>query len=180
MRRFARRLLRLCLLVGWASSLAVVCALWAWSYFMRETAGWSWQDQPTAVMATQVSVERGLVSVYRGTGHRARPPHVPLHFYWGRVGAAADRRPPTSFRHRLGFGYARRTFPPRPFGEVTVTFPLWLIVLALVAPVALGRRALRSSLRRARGLCLSCGYDLRASPGRCPECGMAAPVTPAP
>lgn len=34
-----------------------------------------------------------------------------------------------------------------------------------------GRRLARRDALRSRGLCPSCGYDTRASPKQCPECG---------
>ena len=37
----------------------------------------------------------------------------------------------------------------------------------------------RQTTRLREGLCLKCGYDLRGSPDRCPECGSAAPARPA-
>jgi len=53
--------------------------------------------------------------------------------------------------------------------------------LALVAGIAPAfrivrrvRAARRATRRQRRGLCPSCGYDLRASPAQCPECGAIA------
>jgi hypothetical protein len=56
-----------------------------------------------------------------------------------------------------------------------VRLPYWFVASAgaLIPAVAL-RRRLRTSRRRRRGLCVHCGYDLRGSSDRCPECGAVA------
>jgi hypothetical protein len=58
-----------------------------------------------------------------------------------------------------------------------VWVPHWLLVLIL-APLPCWHFAMawRRRRRRQTGLCPSCGYDLRASPDRCPECGLAMDV----
>jgi hypothetical protein len=55
-----------------------------------------------------------------------------------------------------------------------LVIPFWLLTALLaILPLCEIRLLchLKKSHREAHGLCLHCGYDLRASPERCPECG---------
>jgi hypothetical protein len=53
-----------------------------------------------------------------------------------------------------------------------VIVPMWLPALLLTLPTAVTVRSRRRRKANARaGLCPQCGYDLRATPTRCPECG---------
>ena len=95
-------------------------------------------------------------------------------------------RPFSGFRPRdsrvVGFGAVRSvTTDPatgpweRRWTYWALSVPHWFVALLLVAAPArpLTARVVRWSRRRA-GSCLACGYDLRASPERCPECGAVA------
>ena len=56
--------------------------------------------------------------------------------------------------------------------------PLWIIAVPLALFPARRLLAARARRRRLRlRLCPTCGYDLRAGPGRCPECGAVPGVT---
>jgi hypothetical protein len=69
----------------------------------------------------------------------------------------------------FGLTWERTTWPE---AEWTISAPAWALALLPLALALLLHRRHRARLRREEAnLCRVCGYDLRATPDRCPECG---------
>ena len=86
---------------------------------------------------------------------------------------------PTGFESEPIPHYETHYIPPERIGW-WFHAPYWVLALAFAPLSAFGliysRSGRRDSYRRLYGLCLKCGYDLRASKDRCPECGTPIPL----
>jgi hypothetical protein len=95
---------------------------------------------------------------------------------WGR---GLGPSPALSSAWFMGFGFLfYDAFPENRMRAIGI--PHWFLGALFAMPSA--RRlfvAIRSGRRPAHDLCPTCGYELRATPARCPECGAVPAATAA-
>jgi hypothetical protein len=91
-------------------------------------------------------------------------------------GAGIEREPVTVFFRTPGVPVSASIHDQQSHSSLWVGMRTWVVLsyASILPAVWLGRLLLlrrRNLLARRRGLCAVCGYDLRATPDRCPECG---------
>jgi hypothetical protein len=157
-----------------AASLLVLLGtgiFWVRSYVLGDELRWYGRSRLFEVLSSngilQVSAGRLLSPDY------APPPGWNGSFWPFR--RAADRYL-VDLRDETFFGFAaqrwRQQSPQFQADVWIMKFPHWLPALCFAACPAgwFVRRRKRHAHARV-GLCSSCGYDLRTTPDRCPECG---------
>jgi hypothetical protein len=156
-------------------SILLFCAfaiLWIRSYYRVDAIGGSRKNSRWHI---GLSSMKGAVSVNFTTLNRPFA-ESSFHYYGG------DPSRSISFpgMHQLGpFAYTDQTTTYLPSSGLirrdrVVEFPHWIILIATAILPAFGmRRGFRdrAKLLASSHACSKCGYDLRATPTRCPECG---------
>lgn len=161
--------------------------LWPRSYF-RSDAFRCWREMGSGSADYRYCViysgGGGIMLGYQRMWLAARPPSGVLYSVEEDPEAASSPDPKrVEWIHVAGFGFQRIQFlPGKRWGAgsvsgMAITIPYWFLFGATGVPVGMAvRRWWVRSGRREGSACRSCGYDLRATPGRCPECGAGVGV----
>jgi len=155
----------------------VTAVCWILSFFVAPNIEW---DTPSGTRFWAFDCVLGEMRVHRivnDSVSKFAPTHHSFSFNWMRPRSLdQDAHFFGQFAHYdfrfLGFGAYSIEVPTSGHHFAIFFWPCWGIVL-----ITLPLPALRAVHRR-RGLeghCQVCGYDLRATPDRCPECGTIPP-----
>jgi hypothetical protein len=163
-------------------------ALWVRSYWVWDVVFWD-RARGGFVLLDQRHLQssRGTIS-YDLHVTRASSPFAVSDQGYGIIWYRFDLTNPAPSRYglnlweRLGFVLHkyRTDLVFGVHGEyLTIGTPFWFLLVLFALPPGYALFRLRTNLvcdrSLAQGLCSSCGYDLRATPDRCPECGTIPP-----
>lgn len=162
----------LSLLLCVATALLIVRSFLDADGFKYEGVWMTGEDFYDSGIECAVLSSRGIVLMTIATPDRTDP--LPAEAHWKSGAYHWAQAPQWGWRGTwMGFYYHNSTFVGGR--KRSTEFPLYAPLLIFAAAPALWlRNALTLRRRRRLGLCPQCGYDLRAGPSRCPECGWAA------
>ncbi len=176
-----RRLLRMLLNFATACCLimlAAVIALWVRSYIYSETLDWYGDQRELSLMSA-----RGEFDCYRVWAKSAlQPTEFTVWRFPNPQGfeSRANLLKTEAGMSHIGpiFGFACFHNPHPNYAErfAEIMLPWWSMALLTAALPVIRLRRWWKRKPFVSGLCRSCGYDLRATPERCPECGKVQAV----
>jgi hypothetical protein len=163
----------------------VVCTLWFRSYRLTDQVEWR---NAGGSRAAHTAYGHAIVHVlladwsnhpaeFRAFRYERREPMPPFNWFLLLCSNRNEKRVTWEWR---GFAWYERSYPGVTNAQAVA--PFWsLQTVTAILPFAWTTARLRSILRRRHllknlHLCSTCGYDLRATPHRCPECGTPAPA----
>jgi hypothetical protein len=157
--------------------LVVGCAVWATSYSASEEITYG-----NRVFETMLAVQWGRIWLHLGKSTRVEGFRADALDGWGWEAAQLPPRDaielPLPMQRRvrtLGFNLWRGHYNDGTW--FVVMAPVGYVgALLLVLPSAWSFATIRRRKLNAMGFCLTCGYDLRATIDRCPECGTPIPA----
>jgi hypothetical protein len=175
MRRLSRILLNAATAVSLALLVAVVVSGLAVSRTHQKPALWTWGD-PVTRTRYEAGLRRGALVVNTSSG--VRPATAPAVRELVAVYQRIWQGPGIDYRRHITVGKAPDwSYLPGHYGAFSYSYLSggWLLLAAAPLPLWRATRFMwsRWAARRRRdaGLCMACGYDLRATPDRCPERG---------
>lgn len=175
-----KRLLAASMWVG----LTIVLGLWIRSYAVEDRLAWfggGGSQKAAELTHLECATQQGRLRLVANHYWFAPDSHLRRGFFLSSTRLLRKEPPPSaSTKTFLGFEVTLEnqrkspaTMSSIPNGKTRlIVIPLWFLATLLVIPLSrLSYAMWRSRREQLKTLCRTCGYDMRATPARCPECG---------